>query len=150
MHTRVQFEKFCVEELGFRVHEIGNFAVHFGFEGAWVGPLHVVGTATKNTYSQWLAVFHALHLQDQFEQYLLGFKIDVRTMMRSCRGGEKLIVASVWADAGDFIDAVTKGRVFPIKHPDTMTSQELKVEVTPSLDMNLLVTVTTLYYSGRL
>ena len=42
-----QFEKFCVEELGFRVEEIGNFAIHFGWEGAWVGPLHVVGTATK-------------------------------------------------------------------------------------------------------
>ena len=29
-----QFEKFCVQELGFRrVSEIGNFAVHFGWEG---------------------------------------------------------------------------------------------------------------------
>ena len=55
-----QFEKFCAEELGFRVNEISNFAVHFGWEGAWVGPLHVVGTATKNTYSQWLSIYHSL------------------------------------------------------------------------------------------
>ena len=55
-----QFEKFCEEELGFRVQDIANFAVHFGWEGAWVGPLHVVGTATKNTYSQWLQIFHSL------------------------------------------------------------------------------------------
>ena len=49
---RQQFEKFCETELGFRVQDISNFAVHFGWEGAWVGPLHVVGTATKNTYTQ--------------------------------------------------------------------------------------------------
>ena len=68
-----------MEELGFRVSEISNFAVHFGWEGAWVGPLHVVGTATKNTYSQWLSIFHTLGMQDKFEEYILGFKIDVRT-----------------------------------------------------------------------
>ena len=67
-----QFEKFCAEELGFRVEEISNFAVHFGWEGAWVGPLHVVGTATKNTYSQWLSIYHALGLQDKFEEYIRG------------------------------------------------------------------------------
>ena len=130
MHTLTytQFEKFCEEELGFRLQDIGNFAVHFGWEGAWVGPLHVVGTATKNTYSQWLSIFHTLGMQDRFEQYLLGFKIDVRTMMRSCRGGEKLVTAAVWADAGDLIDAVTKGRIFPIKQPDTMSEDELQVE----------------------
>ena len=121
-----QFEKFCVEELGFRVSEIGNFAVHFGWEGAWVGPLHVVGTSAKNVYSQWLSIFHTLGMQDKFEEYILGFKIDVRTMMRSCRGGEKLVTASVSADHGDLIDAVTKGRVFPIKHPDTMTEEEMR------------------------
>ena len=121
------FEKFCTEELGFHVEEISNFAIHFGWEGAWVGPLHVVGTATKNTYSQWLTIFHTLGLQDKFEEYMYSFKIDVRTIIRSCRGGEKLIAASVWADAGDLIDAVTKGRVFPIKHPDTMTEDELQV-----------------------
>ena len=55
-----QFEKFCAEELGFRTDQISNFAVHFGWEGAWVGPLHVVGTATKNTYSQWLSIYHLL------------------------------------------------------------------------------------------
>ena len=65
-------------------------------------------------------------MQDKFEEYILGFKIDVRTMMRSCRGGEKLMTASVWGDTGDLIDAVTKGRVFPIKHPDTMTEEELQ------------------------
>ena len=121
-----QFEKFCVQELGFRVSEIGNFAVHFGWEGAWVGPLHVVGTATKNTYSQWLSIFHTLGIRDVFEQYIMGFKIDVRTMIRSCRGGEKLVTASVWSDAGDLIDAVTNARVFPIKQPDTMTKVELQ------------------------
>ena len=57
---RQQFEKFCETELGFRVQDISNFAVHFGWEGAWVGPLHVVGTSTKNTYTQWLQIFHAL------------------------------------------------------------------------------------------
>ena len=55
-----QFEKFCEDELGFRVKDIANFAVQFGWEGAWVGPLHVVGTATRNTYSQWLQIFHTL------------------------------------------------------------------------------------------
>ena len=122
-----QFEKFCAEELGFRVDQISNFAVHFGWEGAWVGPLHVVGTATKNTYSQWLSIYYALGLQDIFEKYLHGFKIDVRTIMRSVKGGEKLVAAAVWADAGDLIDAVTKGRVFPIKDPDTMSNEELQV-----------------------
>ena len=121
-----QFEKFCADELGFRVEEIGNFAVHFGWEGAWVGPLHAVGTATRNTYSQWLSIFHTLGMQNKFEEYLHGFKIDVRTILRSCKGGEKLVAASVWADAGDLIDAVTKDRVFPIKHPDTMSPSELQ------------------------
>lgn len=103
------FEKFCAESLGFRVEDISNFAVHFGWEGAWVGPLHVVGRAVKNTYSQLLQIYHRLGLQDKFEEYLHGYKIDVRTMLRSCKGGEKLVAASVWADAGDLIDTVTKG-----------------------------------------
>jgi hypothetical protein len=120
------FEKFCVEELGFKVQEIGNFAVHFGWEAAWVGPMHVVATATKNTWSQWLSILYALGLKEKFEEYMCGFKIDVRTIMRSVKGGEKLIAAALWADAGDFIDAVTKGRVFPIKHPDTMNADELR------------------------
>ena len=123
---RQHFEKFCADELGFDVNKISNFAVHFGWEGAWVGPLHVVGTATKNTYSQWLTIFHTLGLRDKFEEYLLGFKIDVRTIVRSCKGGEKLVAASVWADAGDFIDAVTRSHLFPIKHPDTMSESELE------------------------
>lgn len=148
-----QFEKFCETELGFRVQDINNFAVHFGWEGAWVGPLHVVGTATKNTYSQWLQIFYllgrshsrthsyilmraiahtyirTLGLKDKFEEYLHNYKIDVRTVVRSTRGGEKLVSAAVWSDAGDLIDAVTKGRVFPIKHPDTMSDGDLRVSV---------------------
>ena len=115
------FEKFCAEELGFRVQDISNFAIKFGWEGAWVGPLHVVGTATKNTYTQWLTIFHTLKLKKKFDEYLISFKIDTRTMLRSCKGGVKLVTAAVWADAGDFIEAVTQGRVFPIKHPDTIT-----------------------------
>ena len=122
---RQQFETFCVKELGFRVQDIGNFAVHFGWEGAWVGPLHVVGTATRNTYSQWLTIYHSLGLKDKFEEYLHGFKIDVRTIVRSCKGGAKLVAASVWSDAGDLIDVATNSTVFPIKHPDTMSSDEL-------------------------
>ena len=47
--------------------------------------------------------------------------------MRSCQGGEKLVACTVWAGAGDLIDAVTQGRVFPIKHPDTMSQGELQV-----------------------
>ena len=38
-----------------------------------------------------------------------------------------MVAASVWADAGDLINAVTKGQVFPIKHPDTMSEEELQV-----------------------
>ena len=38
-----------------------------------------------------------------------------------------MVTASVWADAGDLIDAVTKGRIFPIKPPDTMSGEELQV-----------------------
>ena len=66
-------------------------------------------------------------LKDKFEEYLLGFKIDVRTVSRTVKGGEKLVTAAVWSDAGDLIETVTKARVFPIKHPDTMSRVELQV-----------------------
>ena len=120
------FEKFCIEELGFRVEEIGNFAVHFGWEAAWVGPMHAIATATRNTYSQWLSIFYSLGRKEKFEEYLCSFKIDVRTILRSVKGGEKLVAVAVWSDAGDLVDAVTKGRIFPIKHPDTMDVDELR------------------------
>ena len=64
-------------------------------------------------------------MKDKFEEYIHRFKIDVRTIMRTTKGGEKLVTVGVWSDAGDLIDAVTKGRIFPIKHPDTMSEHEL-------------------------
>ena len=77
-----QFEMFCAEHLGFRVEEISNLAVHFGWEAAWVGPLHATAAAIKQTYAQWLTIYHTLGRQRQFEDHLHKFKIDVRTMLR--------------------------------------------------------------------
>lgn len=75
-------EKFCVEHLGFRVQDIANFAVHFGWEASWVGSLHAAAAAIKQTYSQYLTIYHSLGRQRQFEDNLHKFKIDVRTILR--------------------------------------------------------------------
>ena len=66
-------------------------------------------------------------LKDKFEEYLLGYNIDVRTITRTVAGGEKLVTAAVWSDAGDLIDTATNARVFPVSHPDTTTDSEFQV-----------------------
>lgn len=123
-----QLKFFCHQSVGLNIDMIHHFAVRFGWEGVTVGPLHM-GTAIKNTYSNWLTAMYYMGLRAMYDRRLRSLrlaKIISRVKSRITTTGKRIVDCRTSADHGDYLTAVMKEGVWPIRHPDVQTKKEFR------------------------